>query len=295
LDGILNVNKPAGWTSFDVVAVIRRGAGERRVGHAGTLDPMATGVLPVCLGRATRLVEYLVDATKVYTARVRLGIETDTYDADGRVVREADASGITAAAVESALAGFRGRISQTPPPYSAIKKDGVPLYKLARAGRAVEPHAREVVVHRLELTAFEPPFLTLVVECGKGTYIRSLAHDLGKQLGCGASLTALARDRVGPFDLASAVDIETLRDGFASGEWQRHLIAPDEILLDWPAAIFDTANASKLANGGSVSLTRSGEPAQRCRAYTTAGDFLAVLERDEGTVWRPAKVFPADG
>ena len=209
--GLLNVDKPPGWTSFDVVAFVRKQTGVRRVGHAGTLDPAATGVLPVCLGQATRVVEYLVDATKTYVATVRLGRVTDTYDADGAVQSEADASGVSREAVEAALDRFRGLIEQRPPPFSALKRDGVPLYKLARAGQAAEAAPRRVTIYRLDITKYEPPLLSLEIECGKGTYVRSLAHDLGASLGVGGSLASLVRTRVGPFALADAIDIEALR------------------------------------------------------------------------------------
>ena len=172
MDGILNVNKPPGMTSFDVVSIIKRLTREKRVGHAGTLDPMASGVLPVCLGRGTRVVEFLMDAHKVYRAQIELGMATDTYDAAGKVTRREDPSSIGRSRLEAALDSFRGRIRQIPPMYSALKHQGQRLYQLARAGVTVSRKSRRAVVYRLELIAFEPPLVTLEVECGKGTYIR---------------------------------------------------------------------------------------------------------------------------
>ena len=295
MDGILNVDKPAGWTSFDVVAFLRRRSGVRRVGHAGTLDPAATGVLPVCFGQATRVVEYLVDASKVYEAAVRLGLVTDTYDAEGTVESETDASGVGLAAIEAALAAFRGEIEQRPPAFSALKRDGVPLYKLARAGRPVEAAARRVTVYSIDITSYRPPLLGLRVECSKGTYIRSIAHELGARLGVGGSLAGLVRSRVGSFDLASAVSIEALRPELADGSWRQRLYAPDEVLIDWQAAILGEASEARLRQGQALQLEAApgAASAERCRAYGRDGDFLAVLRYAGDSAWKPEKVFAA--
>ncbi len=300
MTGILNVDKPAGWTSFDVVAFLRRQSGVRRVGHAGTLDPAATGVLPVCFGQATRVVEYLVDASKAYEAVVRLGVVTDTYDADGTVQSETDASGVGLAAIEAALAAFRGEIEQRPPAFSALKREGVPLYKLARAGRPVETVARRVTIYSLDITSYRPPLLGLRVECSKGTYIRSIAHDLGARIGVGGSLAGLVRSRVGSFDLAAAVAIETLRPELADGSWRQRLYAPDEVLLDWKAAILGEASEARLRQGQALRLEAvpGAAGAERCRAYGREGDFLAVLRYAGDSAWKPEKVFAtpsADG
>jgi tRNA pseudouridine55 synthase len=297
MNGILNVNKPAGWTSFDVVRFVRRGTGVKRVGHAGTLDPLATGVLPVCLGQATRVVEYLMDARKTYRATVRLGVVTDTYDAEGAIISETDASGVGREAIEAALAPFRGEIEQRPPAFSAIKRAGVPAYRLARAGEAVETTPRRVTVYRLDITDYTPPLLGLEVECSKGTYIRSLAHDLGTALGAGGSLAALERARVGSFAIEDAVDVETLRRAFEEGSWPEHLYALDEVLLERRAAVLAPESASRLRNGQTLTLApaRTIDAGERCRAYSTDGDFLAVLRYTGGEAWRPEKVFAAEG
>jgi tRNA pseudouridine55 synthase len=300
ISGILNVNKPAGWTSFDAVKFIRARCGERRAGHAGTLDPAATGVLPVLLGPATRMMDYLVDATKTYLATIELGTETDTYDAEGRVVQRTDASGVTVSDVERALPAFLGEHEQTPPLYSALKREGVPLYKRARAGETVALEARPVRTARLEILAFESPRLRLLVECGKGFYVRSLAHDLGRSLGVGGTLVELVRSRVGPFLLEDAVDLEALRSEFETGAWQERLLAQDEVLLHWRAAILGRENATRIQQGQTARLNAADirQPALRgelCRAYSAAGDFIAVVAGTGNGELRPQKVFSSPG
>jgi len=295
VDGILNLSKPAGWTSFDVVAFVRRRSGVRRVGHAGTLDPSATGVLPICLGRATRVIEYLMDARKTYLATVLLGTETDTYDLTGTVVRVSDAGPVTAVAIDQALDRFRGDIEQTPPAFSALKQNGVALYKLARSGHAVVPSPRRVTVFQLEVLWLALPRIGLLIECSKGTYIRSLAHDLGAVLGVGGCLEALERTRVGPFALDSAVLPSVLEKEFLGNAWIERLFPPDEVLLSWPAAVAADDNAFRIKTGRNP-LWSSAQPSarpgpDRCRAYTLAGDFLAVLRREGDDDWRPEKVF----
>jgi len=217
MDGILNINKPWGKTSFSIVAMVKRLSGERRVGHAGTLDPAATGVLPVCLGQGTRIIEFLVDATKAYRAEIELGMVTDTYDASGRIIQRGDPSGISQNQLESVLTSFCGLIWQTPPMYSAVKYQGKPLYELARTGITVERGSRLTEIHRLELVDWQPPVATIEVVCGKGTYIRSLAYDLGQALGCGAYLKSLIRLRCGLFDIREAVSVPQLEDAFRYG------------------------------------------------------------------------------
>jgi len=297
LDGILSVNKPAGWTSFDVVAFVRRHSGVKRVGHAGTLDPAAEGVLVVCLGQATRVVEYLLDARKTYHARVRLGVVTDTYDADGTIVRTADASSITRETVEQALDSFRGVIEQTPPMFSALKREGAPLYKHARAGREVERESRRVEVYRLELVQFAPPLLRLEIECGRGFYVRSLAYDLGERLGCGAHLEYLVRTSVGPFRLESTIEIESLRSRLVDGTWTDAALPIDTVLLDWHAAVLGEKNAGNARQGRSLELTPVDEARVRalaagtpCRAYSLDGRLLALLRYGGDAIWQPVKV-----
>jgi tRNA pseudouridine55 synthase len=212
-DAVLVIDKPTGLTSFDVVRAIRRATGIRRVGHGGTLDPLASGVLPICLGEATKLAQFLLGADKEYEVTVCFGVETDTDDADGTPTATHDAQGIGEAAIRKALARFRGPIAQVPPIYSALKRDGKALYAHARAGAPIVAESRTVVVHALDLTRFEgPAAVGLRVHCSKGTYIRSIARDLGRALGVGAHVTALRRTRSGPFSLDEARPLpETLR------------------------------------------------------------------------------------
>ena len=217
-DVVLVVDKPVGMTSFDVVRQVRRAARQRQVGHGGTLDPLASGVLPICLGEATKLAQFLLDADKEYAVSVRLGAETDTDDAAGAITVERDAAAVGRDAVERALDRFRGRIPQVPPVYSALKRAGRPLYDYARAGTPIVPEAREVVVHALELVDFEgPSSVRLRVRCSKGTYVRSLARDLGRALDVGGHVTALRRTRSGPFSLAEAAPLEAVVAGLSSG------------------------------------------------------------------------------
>ncbi|MBM4429644.1 MAG: tRNA pseudouridine(55) synthase TruB [Chloroflexi bacterium] len=289
-DGILNVNKAQGMTSHDVVARVRRLAGQRRVGHAGTLDPLATGVLLVCLGQATRVAEYLMASDKVYRARICLGICTDTYDAEGQITAEAETRGITRAAVESELQGFVGRQEQLPPMYSALKHQGTPLYRLARQGQVVDRAPRTVQFRSVELTEWNPPELTVTVHCSKGTYIRTLAHDLGQRLGCGAHLTGLTRLASGAFRLEQAVTLEDVERAFVGGAGQSLLLPLEAALSDLPAARVDVATARQIVSGQQVRL---GEEAagSLCRAYGADGQLLALLRlRDDG-LWQPYKVF----
>jgi tRNA pseudouridine55 synthase len=301
VDGILNINKPQGETSFSIVAKVKRLSGERRVGHAGTLDPAATGVLPICLGQGTRVVEFLVDTTKVYRAQIELGVATDTYDASGKIIQKGDPSGIGQAQLESALTSFCGLIQQTPPMYSAVKHHGKRLYQLARAGIEIERRSRLTRIHLVELVDWQPPVVTIEVVCGKGTYIRSLAHDLGQALGCGANLKGLTRLRCGLFDIKDAVSIPQLEYAFRYGYWQ-HLVHPiDTVLLHWTAMIVSDDTERTIKNGCPLvlgngyfeqNLSALSSLESRCRAYTSDGCFLAVLRfNSEAGQWQPEKVF----
>ena len=293
MDGILNVDKPVGPTSFDVVRLVKRLSREKRVGHGGTLDPLASGVLPIFLGRATRVSEFLLHGTKAYRAEVRLGITTDTYDAEGEVTREADASAIGADDVTAALAGFRGRIRQRPPAFSALKKDGRRSYELAREGRAEALEPREVEVTHIELADWSEGLAVLDIECGHGTYVRSIAHDLGEALGCGAHLAALDRTRTGPFFVEDALTIEALHDAALGGHLETCLEPLDVPLLHLPAAIVDADTRQAIIHGKPVAANNDGgEPGDLCRAFNGEGQLVALLRFDpEGNAWRPTKVF----
>jgi tRNA pseudouridine55 synthase len=296
LDGILNIDKPPGKTSYGVVAMVKRLSGERRVGHAGTLDPDATGVLPVCLGQGTRIVEFLVDTTKTYRAGIELGIATDTFDGSGQITQRGDPSAIDVSRLEQALEPFRGTIRQTPPMFSALKHNGQPLYKLARAGISVERKSRTVKIHRLELIDWQPPLATLEIECSKGTYIRSLAHDLGQTLGCGAHLENLVRTRCGIFDIRDAVSIPRLEEAFRQGYWENFLHPIDIVLQDLNAIVVDDTAEAAMRNGNSLNLGDSLganviADKSYCRAYSQDGRFLGILcFVPEKGLWQPKKV-----
>jgi len=326
-DGILNLNKPRGLTSHDVVGRVRALTGIRRVGHAGTLDPLATGVLLICIGRATRVAEYLMAGQKAYRARVRLGITTDTYDAEGQVVTEAPVE-VSRAQVEASLARFRGTITQVPPVYSALKHKGTPLHRLARRGVEVKQlsllKARQVENSRLELITWEPPECTLEVTCSPGTYVRALAHDLGQVLGCGAHLTGLIRLASGDFRLEDTVTLEEFARAVSEGCWPDLLHPIDAAVTRFPALHLDADAARRLCSGQAVFTppqpppvgggepqhppTEGGEPqhpptregeektvgVDLARAYGPDGTFLALVSYDPSAgVWRPRKVFCA--
>jgi len=293
IDGILNLDKPKGKTSFDVVALVRRLSGERRVGHAGTLDPEATGVLPVFLGQGTRLFEYLADEAKVYRAEIELGIATDTYDATGKITWRGDISSLTREQVETAVSSFTGFIEQTPPMYSAVKHKGVPLYRLARAGVEVPRKTRKVEISRLKIVDWQPPLLTLEVECSRGTYIRSLAHDLGQRLGCGAHMKNLVRLKSGPFHISDAISIAKLEVAFVQGNWTEFLQPIDVAVLHLPAVTVSEEDEKAIMNGRPLaSGTEESATAKLRRAYSNDGRFIAILSyNDEGGYWKPEKVF----
>ena len=293
MDGILNVNKPSGPTSYDIIRLVKRLTHQKRVGHGGTLDPLASGVLPVFLGQATRVSEFLLHGTKAYRAEIRLGVSTDTYDAEGATTRKGDASAVTDVDVAAALDTFRGRISQRPPAFSALKKDGKRLYELARAGAPVEAEMREVDVHRIELVDWSAPTAVVEIECGHGMYVRSIAHDLGEALGCGAHLTALVRTRTGPFAIEQALSIEALHDASLGGHLEICLEPLDVPLIDLPAAIVDPELQQAIVHGKALPKNgNGGSPGQLCRAFNDEGELVALLRFDgESEAWRPTKVF----
>lgn len=292
MDGILNIDKPKGLTSHDVVDRVRRWSQVRRVGHAGTLDPMATGVLLVCLGKATRVTEYLMAGHKVYRAVIRLGVTTDTYDAEGEVLETRPVE-VDLEQVRATLARFRGRVQQVPPMYSALKRDGQPLYKLARRGITVERPARTVEIFDLTLEDWSPPDLTLTVTCSPGTYIRSLAHDLGERLGCGGHLIALTRLASGRFTLDEAVSLEEVAQAAREGRLETLLYPLDAALETFPAVALSEQDSQRVRSGRSVGRdVAPPSPEGLCRAYDPAGRLLALLRYDPVTDrWRPHKVF----
>ena len=287
--GFFVIDKPSGVTSFSMVTLVRRLTGVRRVGHAGTLDPLASGVLPVAVGPATRLIEYMDGEAKVYLAHIRFGVATDTYDAGGEMTSEGDPSGLTAGSLEAVLPEFTGAVQQVPPPFSAIKVAGKPLYRYAREGVDVPLAPRAVRIDAIELRSWNEGVAELEVRCGPGTYIRSLAHDLGQRLGCGAHLAALRRTRSGGFDIAHALAPDALVQAADAARLEELMLAPDRAVEREAAAVLGDATVRDLREGRDLRLDARREP-PICRAYSLQGDFLGMLRiRGEG-VWHPEKV-----
>ena len=286
-NGILVIDKSAGWTSQDVAAKLRGVFHERRVGHGGTLDPMATGVLPVFIGRATRAAEFLESAEKEYVAGLRLGIVTDTQDTSGTVL-ETNSVCVTRAQLEAALRQFLGPIEQIPPMYSAIKINGQKLYELARRGQEVARRPRSITIHALELLEGEGADWTVRVRCSKGTYVRTLCHDLGRALGCGGCMSSLRRTRAGSFTLAQAVTMQQVLD-FAAGQDPQQLLMPvDAVFAAHPPLIVTLGQAAKLKNGAQVKDWQF-QPGTY-RVYAEDGEFL-LLGRVEGGILTTIKSF----
>jgi tRNA pseudouridine55 synthase len=290
--GILNVDKPSGLTSHDVVALVRRAARQRKVGHAGTLDPMATGVLLVCLDKATRVTEYLMASPKTYDAAIRLGVTTTTDDAEGEILAQSQVE-VPYTEIERTVQQFVGRIEQVPPVYSALKRGGQRLYKLARRGQVPELLPRLVEIHALQVKEWSPPVLHVQVRCGPGTYIRALARDLGQSLGCGAHLASLRRMASGRFTVEQAISPQQIETAFASGTAAELLYPIDAAVADLPALYLDAATSLRLVAGqpivGDAGLVAAGPLA---RAYAPDRQFIAIVAWDpEMAGWRPRKVF----
>jgi tRNA pseudouridine55 synthase len=289
--GILNVNKPPGETSFSVTRSVRRLTGVRHVGHAGTLDPAAEGVLPILIGAATRLADFTHEWPKAYLAKVQLGANSDTYDREGTVTLVPDAVLPSPLELAAVLPHFLGDIQQIPPMYSAVKQAGEPLYRKARRGETVERPARTVHVIRLSLRCYEPDSgrAELEIECGKGMYVRSLVHDLGVRLGCGAYLTGLTRTAFGPLRLVDAVQLRDLMA--ASADWPRFVLPMDLPLRQWPAVTLESARAHAVRQGQPVAVPEA-HGLGRHRVLDGAGNLLAWGEVDPARTLQPRAVFP---
>lgn len=293
VDGILNINKDVHMTSHDVVAKVRKLLKQKRVGHTGTLDPEASGVLPICVGQATRVAEYLSESGKAYRAIITFGTVTDTYDAEGTVLRTADTSQLTRAHIEAALPHFLGPQLQQPPRFSAIKINGQPAYKLARAGAEMTLEPRPVEMLSLEIVAWDAPHLTLDVACTKGTYIRSLAYDLGEYVHCGAYLTGLIRTRSGPFSLTDSITLAQLADALEQATLPRYLFPADFALQNYPALHLDEQQTQRVIHGNAFHYDDStlAPEANLGRVYGSAGQFLAIATWDATEhQWKPKKV-----
>ena len=297
VNGFLNLYKPIGITSMEALRRVKRITGQRKkVGHGGTMDPLAHGVLPVCFGQATRLMEYVVGGNKRYVMDVRLGQSTSTYDSEGEITSTRSVDGISLSDIQSALDQFTGTIDQVPPMYSAVKVDGQRLYKLARAGIEVERKARSVEIHSIHITRHELPDITLDVQCGRGVYMRSLAHDLGEVLGCGGHVTDLERQICAGFTSESGVTLEALETASQEPDgWQSFLHPVDWVVRDYKTVNVGPAAERFIRNGQMVNLGAPNIDAtylEQFRAYNSAGHFLALVRFDPPeNSWRPVKVF----
>jgi tRNA pseudouridine55 synthase len=289
ISGVLVVDKPVGLTSHDVVQIIRKGTNIRRAGHTGTLDPRASGVLVILIGPAVRLSEYVSASDKRYQAVVSLGTSTDTYDSEGRVLNRLPVT-ISEQQFEAALQKFVGEIEQVPPPYSAIKVKGRKAYEMAREGEEVDLQPRTIHVYTLDLLEWAPPEAVIDVYCSSGTYVRSLAHDLGVELGCGAHLVGLRRTKSGRFTLRDAVPLRKLRDSFDTGTWYQFLIPAAEALSDWPSIELSQDQMDEIRHGHRI----AGDPEspKLARGISEQGELVALMEFDsEHHEWQPRKVF----
>lgn len=290
MNGVLNIDKPGGMTSHDVVARVRRIAGQKRVGHAGTLDPDATGVLLVCLGQATRLADLLAEQGKTYRATLTLGIATSTEDAAGVILSETDASSITHAQLAGVLPRFTGEILQTPPMVSAVHHQGRRLYELAREGVTVEREARPVTIREIVIESFAAgahPRAVLAVRCGKGTYVRTLCADLGEALGVGGHMATLTRLSVGSFDLARAVPLGSLTPETIA----EHLVSPSQAVSFLPAQIVSPAQVGDLRNGKDLPSTHPPSAGTLVRLVDDHDNLLALGLATAGGSVHPEKVF----
>lgn len=299
--GFLNFCKPVGLTSMDALRRIKAITGQKqKVGHAGTMDPLAHGVLPVCFGQATRLMEHVVGGIKRYTVTIKLGETTATFDAEGEAIRSGDPAGITEEDVTAVLPRFIGAVMQTPPMYSAIKINGQRLYKLARAGIEVEREARPVEISAIEIVDLSLPILVINVDCGRGVYMRSLAHDLGMALGCGGYVTDLIRTYSGGFRLEDSVTLELLEQANAQypGGWLQHLQPVDSVLRELRAVKVSPQAEQCLSYGQPVGMGRTAMEAgylEQFRLYSASGRFLALAKCDRSTnTWKPVRVFHCD-
>ena len=294
ISGVLVVDKPVGMTSHDVVQAIRSGTGLRRAGHTGTLDPRASGVLVILVGPAVRLSEFVSASDKRYQAIIRLGSTTDTFDADGKITPSAEPIEVTEEQFESVLQTFIGEIEQTPPPYSAVKVQGRKAYEMAREGEEVELAPRKITVHHLEVLEWAPPEVVIDVHCSSGTYVRSLANDLGKVLGCGAYLVGLRRTKSGRFSLRDATPLRKLQDAFHAGNWYQYLIPAAEALAEWPAIDLSPDEVEAVRHGHRVKAEPDAKPGL-VRGVSTQGELVALMDLATGEAgepeWQPKKVF----
>lgn len=280
MDGVININKPIGITSFDVVRKLKKIYGTNKIGHTGTLDPLACGVLPVCIGKATKIVDYIMSEKKVYKAKLRLGIETDTYDREGKIVSEA-AVDLTEADVTAVINSFVGEIEQEPPMYSALKVNGQRLYDLARKGITVEREKRKINIYSIEINNISLPEIDFTVTCSKGTYIRSLCYDIGKRLEVGGTMWALERIQTGSFSIQDSITLEELESCHNPNEF---LISIESALRSFEEVSFQESFRKLLLNGvkiNNIHIIKNIKMDEICRVYIGKSDFIGLGVRDD--------------
>lgn len=291
VSGVLVVDKPVGMTSHDVVQFVRRGTRINRAGHTGTLDPRASGVLVVLIGPSVRLSEFVSASDKRYQAVIKFGITTSTYDSEGEITSRRPVD-ISYEELEEALQSFVGDVEQTPPAFSALKVKGKRAYELAREGKEFELEPRLITVHSMELLDWDPPEAVVDIQCTSGTYIRSLASDLGEVLGSGATLAGLRRTRNGQFGLREAVSLRRLEEAFQNGDWYKYLIPAAETLSDWHTLILDVDLINEVTHGHRISGEEGLEHGLMARAVSEDGELVALMEYvSETSEWQPRKVF----
>ncbi len=288
MNGLLIVDKPAGITSHDVVSIVRRATGERSVGHLGTLDPMATGVLPLLLGKYTRLAQFFGQAEKQYTGTIRFGFATDTFDAEGEPVAESQPLTQSLDELRELAKVFHGELDQMPPVFSAKKINGVPAHKLARAGKEVAIKPARITIHNFALTGLEGDSVSFAMHVSAGGYVRSVAHELGELAGCGAHLSSLRRTQAGPFTLAQSLTVDELKT-LSATEIEARLPHPRTLLPEMPSVIVDEQTAGRIRNGIQVNLPEFSS-ASMVKAFAAPRDLLAITRRIAGTLMQPIVV-----
>ncbi len=288
IDGILILDKAPGLTSNKCLQQVKHLLKAAKAGHTGALDPLASGVLPLCFGEATKVSQFLLDSDKVYRARIQLGVTTTTGDSEGEVLATLPVPAFSPEQIEAALQRFRGLITQQPPIYSALKQNGVPLYKLARAGKAIEPKFRDVTIYSLDLVSHQGAELDIEVSCSKGTYIRTLAEDIGKVLGTGGHITVLRRLKAGPFVLAASLTLDEMTALVAAGELEARLITADQAVSDLPQVQLDAEHTKHLRQGKIVTLVGT-TPAPHVRVYC-GEEFIGLAELGEGGLLRAKRL-----
>lgn len=299
IHGIISINKPFGITSAQAVKEIKYSSKQNKVGHSGTLDPAAVGVLPIGIGQGTRVIENIMEFKKEYIGTIRFGISTDTYDSMGKILKISKINCISKKKIEQNLENFRGEIKQIPPMFSALKHKGRRLYDIARAGESIKLTPRNVYVSKITLLEWQPPNAKILVQCGKGFYMRSLAQDLGENLNVGAHLSYLIRNSVGPFKIDESIELSDAVKYFQENNWSKYVVSPDFVLEKINSTILDEINENKMRTGQTISLPllslEKYQLGDQIKAYGAKGNFLGILSKSsKNGIWKPHKVFTSN-